>query len=125
MAEFRRKVGTTLGLKLLLKPADDSLFVRAFLTDKAGVALSPASVDLANVGGGQYVENTQLMQATDQMVASYRVFDDSGFTLLNGEFPGDTDYFDKETPSSAPSSGGSQLIGVLRGPGLTGILKPC
>lgn len=120
---FKRRVGATLGLTLSLKPADDSKFVRATLSDQSGAALSPPTQDLPNVGNGRYVDILRSMPSTTQVVADFEVYEDALYTQLSCEHLGDTDYFElDQSPLTATIIAG-RLVAVLRAPRLSGILE--
>lgn len=106
MGVFDRRAGQVLGLRLdLLPPPSEARFVTAFLFDKSGNALTPASVDLNDIGSGAHVEDSQVMQSVPQMVAKYIVYLDSARTQVdNDEYLGDVDVFelDELVPSQLP-----------------------
>lgn len=67
-------------LALQLFDGNVSKFVRAILHNASGTELSESPVALTHVGGGLYQDSSVLMPNTDLVVASYVVYDDSGFT---------------------------------------------
>lgn len=116
MGEFSRRAGQTLGLSLDLRPTPDvTRFVTAFLFDKDGNALAPASVNLTDQGNGNHVENSTTMQSVPQMRAKYRVFFDAGRTDEDDcEYLGGEDVFDLDDLQPSELPGDSKLTGVLQ-----------
>lgn len=82
---IKRLVGDKLNLKLNVEDKNESLYVRAFLYDISGVALSPAFVNLAHQNKGIYSENTAVMPDVAQVVAVFRAYTDNTYTT---EVPG-------------------------------------
>ena len=107
MGVFDRRAGQVLGLRLdLLPQPSEARFVTAFLFDKSGNALTPASVELTDIGNGAHVEDTQVMQSVQQMVAKYIVYLDAARTQVdNEEYLGGVDVFDLDelVPAQLPS----------------------
>lgn len=142
MGEFRRKPGESLGLSLDLRPDPQSTrFVRAFLFDKNGSAFVPAFLDLADAGGGTFVDNTFTMPSTPQIRAKYRVYLDAAYTEEDCEYLGSEDVFDLDelVPSQLPSdvsltaevfdgkieaiASDERMIGQMETKNLTGIVE--
>lgn len=115
--EFLRKPGDKLGLSLDLRPEPDvTRFVTAFLFDKDGVALVPASVNLTDNGGGNHTENSTTMQSVPQMRAKYRVFFDAGRTNEDVcEYLGSEDVFDRDSLTAQQLPGDSRVTGKVQG----------
>lgn len=106
---FKRLAGDALNLNFDLFPEPDSTrFVRAFLFDKDGSALTPATVDLTDVGGGRFVETATVMQNIPLMKTRIQVYNDSGYTELDCEYPGDTDCYELDSllPTQLPNAEG-------------------
>ena len=117
MGEFKRKPGESLGLSLDLRPApDETKYVRAFLVDKDGAPLTPSFVNLIDNGGGNFTENSLVMQSVVQMRAKYRVFLDSGYTEEDTcEYLGGEDVFDLDSLTAQQLPPDSSVTGVVQG----------
>ena len=103
---FKRFAGNALNLSLDLFPAPaETKYVRAFLYDKDGVALAPASVD---VGGGRFVETSTVMQNIPLMKARLEVYTDAGYTELDCEYPGEIGCYELDSllPTQMPTAEG-------------------
>jgi hypothetical protein len=134
MGEFKRRAGQSLGLSLDLRPdPSETRYVSAFLFDKSGAPLVPASVNLTDNGGGNFTENTTPMQSTAQMRAKYRVFEDAGRTIEDCEYLGGEDTFDLEEllPSQLPGEPSltgeiqsqTELMGELKEPEIEAMIQ--
>lgn len=103
----KRFAGDELNLNHDLFPAPtETKFVRAFFFDVDGNALSPASVDMVDKGGGRFIDTTILMQNVPMMKVRFQVYTDSGYTELDCEYPGDTDCYELDSllPTQLPSA---------------------
>ena len=73
-------VGEIIRLDLQLFDGATDKFVRAFLNDKDGNPYTPASVDLSHANNGLYKHFSLTYPDIPQLTATFKVFDDSGFT---------------------------------------------
>jgi hypothetical protein len=82
---FNVQEGEPLVLRLTLPEQDDSKFVQAIVKADNGVALAGSPFTLSNLGDGEYFfkdENNLVFPADRlEVVALYRIYDDSGFTV--------------------------------------------
>ena len=94
MDEKTRKLNDPLKLVMSLDDLDDSKFVRVFLTDETNAPISPATVDLTNVGDGVYSDDlSPLMPNKAEVRAHFVIFNDAGYTTIDDEHGADTDFF--------------------------------
>lgn len=102
---FKRLAGAALNLRHDLIPTPDvQKYVRAFLTDKNGASVGAGTVDLTAVNFASFVDTAETMPSTDQLVAKFVVYEDSGYTVEDCEYPGDTDVYvlDNLLPTQLP-----------------------
>jgi len=86
MSSFNVQEGEQLILKATLPLQDASKFVRAFVTDENGVALSGSPFDLNNLGDGVYFfKDPSLVMPIGaiEVTARYVLFDDAAYTQLH------------------------------------------
>lgn len=105
MGEFKRRAGQPLRLKFMTFPADNSLFVRAFLFDE-NMASIGSPINLTSVGNGCYTENSFAMTSNPEIVAKYKAYEDAAFTIDACEYPGASDIFELDDllPTQLPDS---------------------
>lgn len=93
---LRRQVGDKLNLKLNAEDKNESLYVRAFLYNVSGVALSPAFVNLAHQNKGIYSENTAVMPDVEQVVVVFRAYTDNTYTTEVPAYSQAMELYEKE-----------------------------
>lgn len=90
--------GDILPLRLLLNDGNASKYVRAIVTNDAGLAISGSPFALLSVGSGVYKSNVATMPSGVQFVqALYEVFDDPGFTIPSTIYGSALDVFESVT----------------------------
>jgi len=87
------KLNDVVPLSLKLFDDDDSLFVRAIVTDESGTTISGSPFSLVNVGEGLYELDTLLMPNKLFLTAVYQVFNDAGFTSKSNKYTDAVDNF--------------------------------
>lgn len=93
---LRRVVGEPLNLKLNIEDGNEALFVRAFLYDVSGIALSPAFVNLVHQNKGVYSNASALMPDNEQVVAVFRAYTEGTYTTLAPGYAQAMELFEKE-----------------------------
>jgi hypothetical protein len=83
--EVIRKVGEPVALRLSLNRDETTKFVKAFLTSASGASI--VNLNLTHLANGIYGENSYLMPNYDSVDVKYRVYIDSGYTVLDPTYP--------------------------------------
>jgi hypothetical protein len=86
-------IGAKIPLSLQLYDGAVGKFIRARLYNQAGTQIAGSPVALTHVAGGLYINAALVMPACDFLVAAYKVYDDSGFTTLSGDYTEASDKF--------------------------------
>ena len=115
------KIGDTLQLNCQLYDGATNKYVKAWLRDASGVALSPATATLAHVGEGLYSNDSVVMPTTQQVTAVIKVFDDAGFTTPSSLHSDVLDVFDLDTEISLPPD----VTGFITSTNLTAKVLEC
>ena len=104
--EKLRLVGAALNLKMFLTDGDATKFLRTFLNDEDGAPITPASVDLTNVGNGLYVDSALAMPNLPFVRARHVVYDDSGYSVVDCTHPARTDDYRRQDllPTQLPDT---------------------
>lgn len=103
-----------------LGKAETDKYVRAYLRDANGAPYSTPSVDLSHAGEGLYVDNSVIFSGALPLIASYQVFNDSGYSEK-------ADIYD-DADIVIPVDFGEvvrkdAIIGVMVNDAITGVLK--
>jgi hypothetical protein len=78
---IQTKVGDPIQLNAVLEDGDVSKFPQAILKDADGTPLGASPVDLTHSGNGHYENDAILMPATQQVHATYIIYDDAAHTV--------------------------------------------
>lgn len=106
------KVGDPIQLNLQLEDGATNKFPRAILRNQLGVLLPESPVDLTHTGEGLYQNDSVFMPDTQEVTATYKVYDDAGRTILSAIYSIELDVFTKD--------GSASLIQSLLGQNLKG-----
>jgi hypothetical protein len=100
--------GDTLPLSLQIEDGNDTKFVKAFLYYDNGTPFSTATIALAHLANGKYVNDSLTMPpgAFKWIDVTYKVFDDAGFTTLSTKYGFGTDAFLQEGQNQSGSGPG-------------------
>lgn len=108
------KVGDPIQLNLQLEDGATNKFPQAILRNQSGVLLSGSPVSLTHVGDGLYQNDSIAMPNTQEVTATYKVYDDAGHTVLSQFYSIELDVFGKDNASELVSNL-KQLAGDLTG----------
>lgn len=102
--EVIRKVGSPLNLRLSLNRDETTKYVKAFLTTVSGASI--IDLNLVHLANGIYGENSYLMPDLETIDVKYKVYIDSGYTIVDPTYPSAFDTVRKPdtveiTPNSA------------------------
>jgi len=86
------KIGTAIQLNLQLEGGDTDKFVRAILRDADGVLLT--TITLSHTGDGIYQDDSYIMPNTNEVTATYIIYDDAAFTEETCEYGRSVDVFE-------------------------------
>jgi len=116
------KVGDPIQLNLQLEDGVSTKFPRAILRNQFGVLLAQSPVDLTHTGDGLYQNDSVLMPDTQEVTATFKVYDDAGHTILSSAYTIELDVFTKNQATAvAPSFGQGlpgDIVGILDDTGL-------
>ena len=119
------KVGEKVYLKLQLDQDETDLFPQAIIVDESGAPIVGSPVSLSHSANGLYLDDSLSMPAKDEVIATYRVYDDSGHTKRAFRYATTIDVFyrdfNAETLNNIESAVNSLLAGGLPGD-LTGYI---
>jgi hypothetical protein len=106
------KVGDQIQLNLQLEDGATDKYPRAYLRDQFGYPLPESPVDLTHIGDGLYSDDSVYMPNTQEVTATFKVFDDLARTILSPFYSIEMDVFAKDQSAS--------LIAALLGQNLPG-----
>jgi hypothetical protein len=93
------RVGDPLPIDCKLWDGNNSVFVRAYLTNDLGQSILGSPISVPNIGNGKYATSAIFMPAgTAYVSCSYEVFSDAGFTTPATQYTDATDNFPLEVP---------------------------
>jgi len=95
------KVGEKIPLNCQLADRVSDKFVKAYLFDKLGAPLTPASVNLSHVANGLFLDTTVDMPDIASVIAQYVVFEDAGYLVPHDEHDAVTDMFERDEIDAA------------------------
>lgn len=106
------KVGDPIQLNLQLEDGATDKYPRAYLRNQFGSPLAGSPVDLTHTGDGLYQNDSVQMPDTQEVTATFKVFDDAGHTILSPIYSIELDVFTKDQSAG--------LIQALLGQNLAG-----
>jgi len=113
------KINEAIRLNLQLFDGGTTLYPLVYAYNAAGSQISGSPVALSHLANGLYTNSSLLMPDTAQVRAVYRVFTDSGHTLISDDYSDALDIFNLETDDVSQG----ELIGQIEtGVTLFGIL---
>ena len=107
--------GSFLPLEVFLSGGETNLFPQAEVLNSAGNPVAGSPFDLSSVGSGLY-RNLSYDPANGYYTAIYKIYTDSGHTILSTTYGKFTDQFQVSTPSGGGGSGfvGNELTFTLQ-----------
>lgn len=118
-------IGATLNLNLQLFDGATNKFVRATLRDASGASLG-SPVAMPHVGLGLYSDDSQVMPNTAEVTATYKVFDDAGFTTPSADHSDALDVFALTEATALVSNVDLELVAVIESDNIiTASLEDC
>ena len=94
------KVGDPIQLNLQLEDGASNKHPRAILRDQLGTLLSGSPVNLTHTGDGLYQNDSVFMPDTQEVTATYKVYDDVGRTILSQLYSIELDVFTRDSSAS-------------------------
>ena len=91
------KVGQKIPLKVDLESKRTDLFVRAIIRDDTGSPIVGSPAAVPHLSEGTYFDDSVSMPDVPNILITYDIFDDAGFTLLNDENLVAEDRFHRDT----------------------------
>lgn len=108
------KAGDPIQLNLQLEDGATNKFPQAILRNQSGTLLPVSPVSLTHTGDGLYQNDSIIMPNTQEVTATYKVYDDAPRTLLSQIYSIELDVFTKDSAAEIISIQ-QQLTGDLTG----------
>jgi hypothetical protein len=108
------KVGDPIQLNLQLEDGNETKYPRAILRNQFGTLLPESPVDLTHSGDGLYQNDSVFMPDTQEVTATFKVYDDSLRTVLSNTYTIELDVFCRDNSFDLLSSF-KQLPGDILG----------
>ena len=86
MSSTQVKVGDPIQLSMNLTDGNSGKFIQAVLRNAAETALGSSPVTLTHVADGRYANASVNMPDTQEVTATYYIYDDAGFTILSQSY---------------------------------------
>lgn len=99
MAQYLDNNNVLLSVKL--GDANPSMYVRAFIYDKAtDLQISVSPIDLIHIADGLYAETFVFPMGTEHLVALYVVYSDAGYTTRSASHPDSSEQISRDFGAS-------------------------
>ena len=108
------KIGDPIHLNLQLEDGAIDKYPQAILRDQIGTLMAGSPVDLTHTGDGLYQNDSISMPNTQEVTATYKVYDDSGHTILSSFYSVELDVFTKDNAAELVANL-KQLAGDITG----------
>jgi len=107
-------LGDILPLSVQALDGTEGLFVRAELTDPNGNQLPESPVDMQDIGGGKYSDDSVNMPLLAYVECTYTAYEDALYTIPSDDHLLGTDVFHLTVPPPVNVSVNDRMLAVLR-----------